>query len=100
MVRVTRNIHKKVCCRIKLKERGTIISQKEIAKMKEKITGAVKESNSLAQVRDSLFGVFREYRLAGYNRIGYVSGAITADGKENIPKNIARLGRFTEQIRT
>ncbi|HLE49503.1 MAG TPA: DUF4406 domain-containing protein [Patescibacteria group bacterium] len=68
--------------------------------MKEKITGAVKESNSLAQVRDSLFGVFREYRLAGYNRIGYVSGAITADGKENIPKNIARLGRFTEQIRT
>lgn len=68
--------------------------------MKEKIADAVKMSNSLAQVRDSLLGVFREYRLAGHNRIGYVSGAITADGRENIPKNIARLERFTEQIRT
>ncbi len=68
--------------------------------MKEKITEAVKESNSLAQVRDSLFGVFKEYRLAGHNRIGYVSGTITADGRENIPKNIARLERFTEQLRS
>ena len=69
-------------------------------KIKEKITEAVKGSNSLAQVRDSLFNVFREYRFAGHNRIGYVSGAITADGRENIPKNIVRLGKFTEQIRS
>ena len=68
--------------------------------MKEKITEAVKESNSLAQVRESLFDVFREYRLTGHTRIGYVSGAITADGRENIPKNIARLIKFTEHLRT
>lgn len=68
--------------------------------MKEKIAVAVKEANSLAQVRDSLFSVFKEYRQSGNDRIGYVSGVITSDGHEHIQRNIERLVKFTEHIRT
>ncbi|OGM13040.1 hypothetical protein A3A76_01880 [Candidatus Woesebacteria bacterium RIFCSPLOWO2_01_FULL_39_23] len=67
--------------------------------MKEIIRESVKNSNTLAEVRDSLFSVFKEMRAQGHTQIGYVSGTITADGKENIPKNIARLDRFTEHLR-
>jgi len=68
--------------------------------MKEKIAEAVKEANSLTQVREFLFNVFREYRQAGNNRIGYVSGTITSEGREHIQRNIERLAKFTDHIRT
>jgi len=67
--------------------------------MKEKITEAVKESNSLTQVRDALFDVFKEYRAAGHDRIGYVSGVVTSDGPAEIPNNIRRLSSFTDRTR-
>jgi len=68
-------------------------------KFAEEIAKAVEKSNSLVEVREALFNLFARYRQAGCKRIGYVSGAITADGRENIPKNIAKLASFTGQIR-
>lgn len=67
--------------------------------MKEIIRESVKDSNTLAEVRDSLLSVFKGLRMQGHTRIGYVSGVVTSDGRENILKNIARLDRFTEHIR-
>ena len=67
--------------------------------MKEVIRESVKNAGTLTEVRDALFGVFRNLRAQGHSRIGYVSGAITADGRENISRNIQRLDRFTEHIR-
>ena len=52
--------------------------------MKEQIRVSVEESNTLDDVRDNLFAVFRDLREQGHTRIGYISGAITADGLDNI----------------
>lgn len=67
--------------------------------MKEIIVEAVKQANTLNEVRDSLFGVFKNFRLEGHDKIGYVSGIITSEGPDNIPKNIERLARFTAHVR-
>ena len=68
--------------------------------MREIVREAVKDSNSLDQVRDNLFIVFRRLQNEGHKKIGYVSGLITSEGPENIGKNIKRLTRFTDQIRS
>ena len=67
--------------------------------MREAISTAVKKSKSLAEVRESLFDVFADFRKQGFDRIGYVSGMVTSGGKENIPKNIERLTKFTDHVR-
>lgn len=68
--------------------------------MKEKIASAVEKANSLTEVKEALFGVFREYRQEGHTRIGYVSGIVTSEGPENIERNVERLVKFTEHIKT
>lgn len=68
--------------------------------MKNKISKAVKDTNTLDEVRDALFGVFKYLRENGQNRIGYVSGIITSEGRDKIPQNIVRLNKFSEHLRT
>lgn len=68
--------------------------------MKEQIYLAVYNATTLANVRDGLFTVFTNTRKEGQQKIGYVSGIITSEGRENIPRNIDRLAKFTEHIRT
>lgn len=70
-----------------------------ISHMKQKIRKSVKNSNTLEEVRDKLFEVFRKMRELGHQRIGYVAGAITADGRENIPRNIEILAGHTKKLR-
>lgn len=71
---------------------------KEITSIRVK--EAVKESNTLNEVRDSLFALFRHLREEGFQQIGYVSGPITADGPDNINKNLEILEKNTKTIRS
>jgi len=71
---------------------------KEITSIK--IKEAVKESNTLDEVRDSLFTLFRHLREGGIQQIGYVSGPITADGPDNIDRNLEILEKNTETVRS
>ncbi|HLB52022.1 hypothetical protein A3F07_03555 [candidate division WWE3 bacterium RIFCSPHIGHO2_12_FULL_38_15] len=68
--------------------------------MRKTISSAVKKATSLDAVKKSLFDVFKDFRKQGFERIGYVSGTITSDGEASIPKNIERLTKFTDHVRT
>jgi len=68
--------------------------------MRERIEEAVKKANSIEDVKDGVLIVLKELRNEGNQRIGYVSGLITSEGPENINKNVKRLIRFTNYIRS
>lgn len=67
--------------------------------MKDKIKKVISKANSLDELALLLKKLFSDMWDKGITQIGYVSGIITSDGPENIPKNILRLEKFTEDIR-
>lgn len=68
--------------------------------MKERIRGAVKHAKDINEVKISVLSVLKELKNEGAQRIGYVAGLVTSEGPENIDKNVRRLAKFTEHIRT
>lgn len=68
--------------------------------MKAEIYQAINHSTNLVHVQEGMFEVFKTIKEAEPNqRIGYVSGLISSEGPENIPKNMKRLEAYTELIR-
>ncbi len=67
--------------------------------MKETINNKTKIVKNLDELAEAMIGLFIEMYNRGTTEIGYVSGIITSEGLENMPKNIARLERFTDLIK-
>jgi hypothetical protein len=67
--------------------------------MKDKIKKITPRANTLDELALLLKNLFSDMWDEGVTQIGYISGIITAEGSENIPKNILRLERFTADIR-
>ncbi|MFA6518986.1 MAG: DUF4406 domain-containing protein [Candidatus Shapirobacteria bacterium] len=67
--------------------------------MKDKIKKITPQASTLDELALLLKKLFSDMWDEGITQIGYVSGIITAEGPENIPKNILRLEKFTAEIR-
>jgi len=68
--------------------------------IKERIRTKSQSSESLDDVKKHLFEIFRDLKTEGYNKLGYVAGIITAEGPENMAKNLKRLEKFTDLVRS
>jgi hypothetical protein len=68
--------------------------------MRERIGLAVKNAKSIAEVKEGVLLVLKELKNQGNRRIGYVSGLITSEGSENMAKNVQRLVKFTDFVRS
>ncbi len=68
--------------------------------MKERIEEAVRNAKNIDEVKSLVLSVLEETRSKGAERVGYVAGLITSEGPENIDKNVQRLVKFTDNIRT
>lgn len=65
--------------------------------MKEMLKELLKEASSIEEVLQIVLDTVGKMKMENPQvRIGYVSGKVTADGKENIAKNLERLHSFTE----
>lgn len=67
--------------------------------MKDKLKEITPRADSLDELALLLKKLFSDMWDEGVGQIGYVSGIITSEGPENIPKNILRLEKFTQNIR-
>ncbi len=70
---------------------------KEIQK---EIGEAVTSAKNIEEVKTILLNVLKSARENGVERIGYVAGLITSEGPENIDKNVKRLIRYADDIRS
>ncbi len=67
--------------------------------MKKYLKKALKEASTLDQIVDIIAAITRDIQKKEPGaKIGYVSGKVTADGKEHIQKNLLRLHVFTKKI--
>lgn len=56
-------------------------------------------ANNLIEVNSILTNTFTKIRGKGFKRIGYVSGVITLDGRENIFRNLKKLEKTASRLR-
>lgn len=66
--------------------------------MNHLIALSLKEAKSLDDINKALYNIFKTDNHSN-SRIGYVSGIITAKGKEKSPIYITRLAQYTEYLR-
>ena len=67
--------------------------------MRNTLKDSIKIATSFQEVlKITLETVAEIKRHDSHKRIGYVAGKVTADGKENIKRNLDRLHKFTEEI--
>ncbi len=68
--------------------------------MKQRIQESLQEASNLDDVKKIMIDIFKTLKKEGNTQIGFVSGIITSEGPENVQKNIERLRRFTDHIRS
>lgn len=68
--------------------------------MKDRLFEHVNGATTLDEVRFAVVRALAEVKTErGTDRIGYVSGIITSDGREHIERNMQRLATHTELLR-